>query len=292
VFLDEQRDTPFDLKFRLFGTHIRVSPWFWVVAVFFCWDYLHLGPEYLLGAVICMLLTLLLHEFGHVIAGRFFGCHGHIVIQSFCGLAIGSANQSNRWQRIAVTLAGPGIQILFFTIAALLLYFLGNSPRLPDEVLANLSFLDRIDLKLRVLTHQPNWPKFVQSMVSLLMFFNLYWAILNLLPVWPLDGGQVSRELFRWWTPTNGVRYSLALSLVTAVLVTINAISAAMGGPTFLPSILTGGRFFIFFFAIFAVESFILMQAELSRHHGGWRDPDDSDRLPWETDPDDWKRGR
>jgi hypothetical protein len=163
---------------------------------------------------------------------------------------------------------------------------------MPLEVLKNFDFFDRIYIRLTLLTQQPKWPDLVQKIVGMLLFFNLFWAILNLLPVWPLDGGQVSRELFKWWTPTNGVRYSLALSLVTAVLVTINAISAAMNGPRFLPIILTGGRFFIFFFAIFAVESFILMQAELSRHHGGWRDPDDSDRLPWESDPDDWKRGR
>jgi stage IV sporulation protein FB len=292
VLLDEQRETPFDLKFRLFGTSVRVSPWFWVVAIFFYWDYIHAGPEYLLVAVLCVFFSILLHEFGHVFMGRLFGCHGYIVLQGMCGLAAGSANQSNRWQRIAVMLAGPGIQFLFFALLAGALYFFGNAPPLAPEDVFGSNFLDRLHDHVLNLTLQRGWPQLLRTTVALLLFFNLFWAIINLLPVWPLDGGQVTRELCKWATPNNGTRYSLAISLVTATVVTINSISAAMRGPRLLPGVLTGGFFFIFFFAIFAVESFILMQAELARYHGGWRDPDDSDRLPWESDPDDWKRGR
>ena len=156
--------------------------------------------------------------------------------------------------------------------------------------MAELGFEMRLYTQISLLSLQPNWPKQLQTAAHLLLSFNLFWPLINLLPVWPLDGGQVSRELFKWRSPNKGVRYSLALSLVAAGAVTINSISAAMSGPKFLPALLTGGRFFIFFFAIFTVESFILMQAELARTHGGWRDPDDSDRLPWERDPDEWKR--
>ena len=267
MLLNEQRETPFDLKFRLFGTSVRVSPFFWLITIFMFWDYIHPprgGPEFLVIVVLCVFVSILLHEFGHIWMGRVFGSHGHIVMQGGCGLAVGSGGQPYRWQRIVVSLAGPGIQFLFWGIL----------------------------LALMTLVLPPIQNRYVEFTLDRLLFINFWWAVINLLPVWPLDGGQVSRELFTWASRYNGVRYSLALSLVTAALVTINAISGACGGPT-LPWMPTGDRFFIFFFAIFTIESFILMQAELARSHGGgWRDPDDSDRLPWESDPDDWKRGR
>jgi stage IV sporulation protein FB len=261
VFLDEQRETTFDLKFRLFGTFIRISPWFWVVSAFFYWSAIRLGPEYLLIAILCVLFSLLLHEFGHVWMGRFFGTHGHIVLQGMCGLAIGSSSLHNRWQRIAVYLAGPGIQLIFWGALYGVLEFADPQIQSPH----------------------------VNFTLVVLLAINLWWPIINLLPVWPLDGGQVSRELFKWASTNHGVRYSLALSIVTAALVTINAISAHINGPT-IPYMPVGDRFFIFFFALFTIESFVLIQAELARTHGGWRDPDDSDRMPWESDPDDWKR--
>ena len=30
-----------------------------------------------------------------------------------------------------------------------------------------------------------------------LLFVNIFWGLVNLLPVFPLDGGQISRELFQ-----------------------------------------------------------------------------------------------
>jgi stage IV sporulation protein FB len=136
----------------------------------------------------------------------------------------------------------------------------------------------------------PGWPKLAWWAVHFLVWINFYWAVINLLPIWPLDGGQVSRELFTWQSRIYGARNSLALSLATALVVTINAISGAMRGPT-IPYLPTGDRFFIVFFAIFAFESFMLLQMEAAKVRGGWRDPDDDDRMPWERDPDEWKRG-
>lgn len=262
MLLDEQRETPFDIRFRLFGTHVRISPWFWLVAVFFEWQFVHppFGPEYLIIAVLCVLFSLLLHEFGHIGMGRLFGSHGYIVIQGFCGLAVGAANVHSRWKRIAVTLAGPGINLL----------------------LAGMIFA----LKEYVLPAGLN--EYLAFTLFILFQINLWWAIFNLLPVWPLDGGQITRELFTWGSRTHGVRLSLALSMVTAMLVALNSISVAIGGPRF-PYVPVGDRFTIAFFLMFAVNSFLLLQVELTRIRGSWRDPDDSDRLPWETDPDDWK---
>ena len=45
----------------------------------------------------------------------------------------------------------------------------------------------------------------------------LIWGALNLLPIYPLDGGKISRELFLVVNPRDGIRGSLILSIITAV---------------------------------------------------------------------------
>jgi len=56
-----------------------------------------------------------------------------------------------------------------------------------------------------------------------------------------------------------------------------------------IPYMPSGGKFFLCFFIWFAYENFMYIQMERARSIGGWRDSGD-DRMPWETDPDAWKR--
>ena len=51
------------------------------------------------------------------------------------------------------------------------------------------------------------------------MFFNIFWGVLNLFPIWPLDGGRVARELFIKYDPWRGVARSLVLSMVAAGII-------------------------------------------------------------------------
>ena len=47
----------------------------------------------------------------------------------------------------------------------------------------------------------------------------LFWALMNLVPVYPLDGGQIARELFVLSGTSNGVVKSLKLSVASGVVV-------------------------------------------------------------------------
>ena len=67
------------------------------------------GFEYLLIWIGCVFGSILIHEMGHVFMGQVFGAQGTIVLYSLGGLAIGSSNLPSRWQRIAVSFAGPGL---------------------------------------------------------------------------------------------------------------------------------------------------------------------------------------
>jgi len=299
VIFDEQRPTSFDLHFRIFRVPVRVSPWFWIVTVFMGWYNISAGIHVLLLWVLCVFVSILLHELGHVWMGQIFGNRGHIVLQSFCGLAIGANGQPYRWQRILVSLAGPGIQFLFVALMLVALHAVDQRPA--DEITytqmgfeelrkaGKIDYFQSFVYQLFAVANQPNWPTLAIVAVGFLFQINLYWAIINLLPVWPLDGGMVSRELFLWHSPGHGVRNSLALSLATSLVVVVNSFSLMMHGPG-IPYMPSGGKYFIFFFIWFAYESFVRLQVERARSIGSYGNPGE-DRMPWERDPDEWKRG-
>src|SRR6516165_4479720 len=116
VYLFEPDQTRFDLRWRMFGTPIRVHPMFWLISLILGYDVtIRAGIGYVLAWVGCVFVSVLLHEFGHVWMGRLFGSQGYIVLYSFGGLAVGSNLLSRRWQRILVLLAGPLIQLLLWT---------------------------------------------------------------------------------------------------------------------------------------------------------------------------------
>jgi len=286
VLLSEQGGTQFDLKFRLFGVSIRVHPFFWLVTALLGWNTVSKGFEYLLVWIACCFFSILMHEMGHVLMGRLFGTHGHIVLQGLCGLAVGASGLYDRWKRVLVILAGPGIQLVFTALLLAGLASFGNTKPLPDEYLEKLNVVDQLTLQAQWLTIQPTWPEHVQDAIWYLFQINLYWALMNLLPVFPLDGGQVCREFCTWLWPADGIRYALVVSIVVAATVALNSLSAKMHGPH-IPYLPTGGTWLAIFFGLLAFESYQNLQYEnTKRSH--WHEPDD--RLPWESDPDEWKR--
>ena len=111
----EPNRTPYDLRWRMLGTDVRVHPLFWLVSAVLGWNWYSMrggGIGYLLLWVFCCFVSVLLHEFGHVLVGRLFGSDGHIVLYSFGGLAVGSSDLRRRWQRVLVLFGGPGAQLV------------------------------------------------------------------------------------------------------------------------------------------------------------------------------------
>ena len=119
-----------------------------------------------------------------------------------------------------------------------------------------------------------------------LIFVNLFWGIFNLFPVFPLDGGQVSRELCEAKWGGRGLRMSLQISIGVAAAVVIYSLLCAIegrngGGPVTdnLPWWFPRGSIFsAILFAILGVQNYQLLQ-----HVGRgtyYEGPDD--RVPWE----------
>jgi stage IV sporulation protein FB len=244
VLLLEPAPTPYDLRWRMFGTPVRVHPMFWVVAVWLGWDFLAEGGlGYLLLWVVCVFVSLLVHEFGHVWMGRLFGAWGYIVLYTFGGLAVGSKDLRRRWQRIAVSLAGPLLQLLLYVAAAL---------------------ASGLDHRYHFTDGAGGAGPYILEAIGMMILINFYWPLLNLLPVWPLDGGQVAREVCEAVFGRMGVSVSLGISLFVSALLVLHVILSKPGRP-FVPFLPPLGLFMALFFALFCASSFLALRAENQR---------------------------
>jgi Zn-dependent protease len=258
----EPNQTNYDLKFRLFGTPVRVHPLFWLFSAILGWDVINQpdGFLYLVIWIICCFLSILLHEFGHVWMGALLGSRdSYIVLYSFGGLAVGSRDMAGRWQRIAVSLAGPGIQLALYGLIRLWLRTLS------------------LETLLRI-------PERGIFMIGEMLTINLIWPLFNLLPVWPLDGGMVARDVAIGVSPRSGLQFSLGLSTLLAAFIAIHAVIGERSPAHAIPYLPTG-MWITILFGMLALQSWQLwQQARL------WRPPPPVERLPWEDDADAWKR--
>jgi Zn-dependent protease len=247
--LAEPSRTDFDLSWRMFGIPVRVHPMFWLVAIVLGWNFASLyGLKYLLVWIVCMFVSILVHELGHVFMGRVFGADSHIILYGFGGLAVGSLDVRGTWRRIAVLLAGPGAGFLLYVVVRLVLVV--GRPTLEPYL--------------------EDWPNPVAATILFLLWMNLAWNLLNLLPIWPLDGGQVCAALLqRVQGQLAGLKSALVVSIVLA-----GAIALAAFFPTVLslniPLVgrLQGPFVGIMFLLIAAENVQVLMQ--LNDRRGGY----------------------
>jgi Zn-dependent protease len=182
--------TPLDLRFSLFGIPVRVHPLFWLFSAALGW---HGAKQLNLTViwVVCVFFSILIHELGHALTAQAFGWPPHIVLYSFGGYASYAPTRGHTAGRsIMVSFAGPGAGFLFYAVIRGVEQFL----RLKHVELSPEALNALWDLK----------------------FINLWWGLVNLLPVYPLDGGQISRAAFTHWRPWDGYDISLKLSLVVA----------------------------------------------------------------------------
>jgi stage IV sporulation protein FB len=261
--LFEPQETRYDLRWRMLGTPIRVHPMFWLMAVILGYDAsIRYGVGFVVAWVGCVFVSVLLHELGHVWMGRLFGTHGYIVLYSLGGLAVGSNALSRRWQRVLVSFAGPLIQFVLLG-----LIWVGK-----DRMAA---FIPPQSRKAAAIV----WYDLFQ--------INLFWPLLNLLPIWPLDGGQISREVCQGVSRQRGTAFSLGISMVVAGILAAHELMASRGQPLIrlpfvppeglritlfhgqysvpLPLLESGDMFMAIFFALFCVSSFSALQAENER---------------------------
>lgn len=244
--------SPYDLSFRIFGIPVRVHPSFWLVSAIFAFPFAALGVQFWFLAVACVFVLLMVHELGHALMFRAYHMPSFIVLYSFGGFAAPESVLPRRSWRIIVSLAGP----------------------LANFLLAAIVWGTNETEKWRFTNDY--------TLVIFMYFFwiSLYLGLLNLLPVWPLDGGKISRELWMQAQPRNGLINSLRLSIVVAIAFSIYGFGCHYGliPRDWIVDWLRPGIFAAIFFALFAVENF----QELQIHQQQNRYFGSDDRLPWE----------
>jgi stage IV sporulation protein FB len=274
VFLLEPSRTQFDLNFRLGDIPVRVHPFFWVVTLVLGWDTLSRGWQFLAIWIVCVFVSILVHELGHILMGRLFGSPGHIVLYSFGGLAVGSNAQPSRWKRILVSFAGPLAGFVLYGLVEGVKYLLIGHP---DFLRAHMGAVP-----------------YISAAIGDLIWINLYWGLVNLLPIWPLDGGQISRDIFTGVMPQRGARFSLGVSMLVAGLIAVNELFMHFRGAPLIPHVpALGDLYLALFFGLLAISNFMQLQQTpqgTARQRRPW-ERDEEERAPWERDPDYWKKG-
>ena len=266
MILLEPDETPYDLRWRMLGIPVRVHPMFWLITLVMGWSALEDGPEYLATWVAAVFVSILVHELGHVLMGRAFGASGRIILYGFGGLAVGSNRLSRRWQRIAVAFAGPlaGFVFLGAIFVSLFAYHSGA----PGYYLARAMAIVGLPIPAGLGTSRDlGITRLGDAALFYLTFINLLWGLVNLLPVWPLDGGQISREICVAVKPWTGVRLSLGISVAVAGLLAVHSIMAAQGRP--LLPLRFGSLYSALLFGLLAIQSFQLLQQANSGGRGG-----------------------
>lgn len=197
------RPTPFDLRWQMFGIPVRVHPFFWVVILL-------LGPQSPGAAVLWVIaafVSILVHEFGHALTAKAYGSSTEILLYSFGGLAFHHLPSSWVGPRLIVLLAGP---FAGFLLAALIwggatVVFGPADGTLIDFLAGNW-----------ITFGNPDGNRF-ELFIELMLRINIWWGLLNLLPVNPLDGGQITRIYLAWQFPSKGDLWASQLSILVAV---------------------------------------------------------------------------
>jgi Zn-dependent protease len=249
--------TPYDVKFRFFGIPVRVNPFFWLImALLGEWAYRADGPGYLLLWIACGFFSILLHEFGHAFFIRWFGSSTAIVLHGFGGYAINPDPPSSPWKRILISAAGPGAQLL---LVALL--FVSNEA----TGWASVSHLN-------------------SRLFAYLFLMNLFWAIFNLLPIFPMDGGMIFREIYVLARLRNADAAIYLTSMIVAGLLALRGITGILNVQLkvideILPSWLRPGMMMTMWFVLYVIMNYQLWQQAQQRRRY-YDDPYD-DTPPW-----------
>ena len=216
MLLQEPPRSEGDLNFSLFGVPVRVHPMFWLLTLILGLGYRE--PMALLTWIVAAFLSILVHEMGHAAATRLFGFYPYVVLYGMGGLtlrgpgALGARNPGPAGE-IAISAAGSGAQ---FALAAAV-YFVLKAARYEVAVDTRFPYL-----ALPVLI-DPNVPVGFLVFINQLFLVSVFWGLLNLLPIYPLDGGQISREFLQRVMPREGLRLSLMISAFAATFFAVYA---------------------------------------------------------------------
>jgi Zn-dependent protease len=183
--------------FSVAGIPVRVEPVFLLVAGLWGLQWLDVGFEFVLLWMACTFVSILVHELGHGFALKVFGTPSAIVLHGFGGVTLSHRQSLSRARSIIVSVAG--------SLTAMVVLWLPARTWLASDA--------GVQQKLEYFFE--GQPLNLYIVMYMLAFQNLWWSVFNLLPIRPLDGGNVTTELI-------GIdiarRLSIGVALAGAIL--------------------------------------------------------------------------
>jgi stage IV sporulation protein FB len=257
-------ETPYDLRFRLLDIPVRVHPLFWVISAVMGWEP-HNLPMVAFW-VACVFFSVLVHEYGHGLMSMRFHTSPSILLYSMGGLCETKSGRMTPSQYLLVLIAGPGAGfVLCFLVMLLASVIFGITPiehfSIAETLVGIHPHVDDYFEAKRKFGTETNF-----EVYRMLVWINLMWGLVNLLPIWPLDGGQASQIILTKVNPAQGARWSHIVSLLLAGVLALLALAVSHGSrDLFLP----------IFFALFAFINFQALQTiHQAQTYGLYQDDD------------------
>ncbi len=169
---------------------LSIHPLFWLISFFIGW----MWTSTLTGALICVaviLFSVIFHEFGHALTSMLFGQKARIELAAFGGFTYREGRKLKLWEEFLVVLNGPAAGFLLFLIA----YVIYQNVAIESQSIAFL--------------------------VKFTFVANLFWTVINLVPVLPLDGGHLLSIILEAIFGFKGVKMAIITGLVIAVAISI-----------------------------------------------------------------------
>jgi len=211
---------------RLAGINVRVH---FLFLLYLAFNLLDAGQswQFELGFFALLFGIVLLHEFGHCFGARSVGGDAsEILLWPLGGLAFARAPMTP-WAQFVTVACGPLVNLVFCLLSAgMLIALCGTWEILNFNPLRPISFamIDGLDAvrESRGLTGLPDWLPYVGLFYDL----NLMLLAFNLLPIYPMDGGQLF-QIAMW--PAMGLQRSTIIACQVGIA---GAIGLAVWGLT------------------------------------------------------------
>ena len=200
------------IRFTLFGVQVSIHPTLWLTLAILGRAFMVASMVELMSAllfIVAAFVVLLAHEMGHALVGRKLGGGQPCVYLAWLGGdCTNEAARLTRRQGVVMTAAGPLFSLGVGVLTFLVLCCYVGSVELGTALTWNFAFGLMPAEVLSV------YPPLAMFFFFYLIEVSCWWTVLNMLPVFPLDGGQIMQGLMKSRAQMHSI--SLVVAVVLA----------------------------------------------------------------------------